>query len=48
MNPFTIATIVATLMATKALERVGETIGERGIIEGTKRWICLVGSLRRL
>ena len=36
MDPFAIATIVATLMATKAVERVGETIGERGIIESTK------------
>jgi hypothetical protein len=43
MDPITVATIALTLIATKATEKVGETLGE-GVIATTKN---LLGILRR-
>jgi hypothetical protein len=34
MDPFTLATIALTLIATKATEKVGEKIGENAIAQG--------------
>lgn len=43
MDPITVATIALTLIATKATEKVGETLGE-GVIATAKN---LLGILRR-
>jgi hypothetical protein len=43
MDPITLATIAITLLATKAMEKVGEKIGERSLEAGGK----LLAVLRR-
>jgi hypothetical protein len=43
MDPITVATIALTLIATKATEKVGETLGE-GVTAATKN---LLGILRQ-